>query len=60
MAEENLTKLVSYAIAMATSIAGIVIAFLGGELQTVAVLFGIGLFAMALSGLESLPESRRK
>ncbi len=47
-------KLVASAIALATSVAGIVISFLGGEISTVAVLFGIGIFALALSNLEEV------
>lgn len=54
MAQENLTKLVTSALALATSVAGIVISFLGGEITTVAVLFGIGIFALALASLEKL------
>lgn len=54
MAKENMRKLVSSALALATSIAAIVISFLGGQISTVAVLFGIGIFAVALSNLEDV------
>lgn len=54
MAEENLTKLVTSALALATSVAGIVISFVGGDLSTVAVLFGIGIFALALANLRKV------
>ena len=60
MDTKSITRLVLYAVALGMGVVTVVTATLGSiELKTIATLLGIGMFCLALAGLDSVDEKKK-